>query len=329
MKKGIVIISNEKDNDATIVSEILKKRGEEVFRFDTQSYSQGKNYIELNNLGEECLRIGGQSVDLKTLKSVWYRKPGEILPQFKDLRDKTFASKELTELLEQIYFLAPQARWVNRPHSVRGALHKYHQLLVAEKLGFKTPRTCVTNSPKAAKNFIESCPSGSIYKTLYSTAMVLNYESDQMDPGGFDIPTSRIGPSHIPQLQSLPFTGGIFQEYIEKEYELRVTVIGDTVFAARINSQKNPEAVGKTDWRFGVQTKGAIETYILPEETTNLCRKLVKKYDLLFGAIDLIKTPGGQYVFLEVNPKGQWAWLEELTGDPYIETFADFLSEPS
>jgi glutathione synthase/RimK-type ligase-like ATP-grasp enzyme len=100
--------------------------------------------------------------------------------------------------------------------------------------------------------------------------------------------------------------------------------MGSTVFAARIDSQTNPDEVGRTDWRMG---QNIAMSYSLPDAVAEKCRTIVKEYGLAFGAIDLIKTPDGRYVFLELNPNGQWAWLEELTGDPYIETFVKLLSK--
>jgi glutathione synthase/RimK-type ligase-like ATP-grasp enzyme len=241
-----------------------------------------------------------------------------------DARERAFAKKELGELLEQLYLLAPRAQWVSRPQAIRNAGHKYPQLGKAKEFGFEVPRTAMTNSLELARSFIASCAQGAVYKTLYRPAMMLDYDADEDDPGTLIIPTTRLTEKDYLRLNSLPLTGGIFQEYIEKEYELRVTVMGSTVFAARIDSQTNPDEVGRTDWRMG---QNIAMSYSLPDAVAEKCRTIVKEYGLAFGAIDLIKTPDGRYVFLELNPNGQWAWLEELTGDPYIETFVKLLSK--
>jgi len=324
--KTILIFSNTTDGgDTGIIQKKLLEDGEDVFRFDTQPYARGEIRIGLSSPGDEIVEANGRTVSLADVKSVWYRRPGEVNPSAPDKRQQMFAKKELGELLEQLYYLAPQAHWVSRPQAIRNAGHKFPQLGVARGLGFEVPRTYATNSPELARRFIVSCASGAIYKTLYRPAMLVDYDTDDDDPKTLIIPTSRIMEADILRLDSLPLTGGIFQEYVEKEYELRVTVMGPTVFAARIDSQENPDEVGKVDWRMG---KNIGVSYKLPEPIAEKCRNIVKHYGLAFGTIDLIKTPDGRYVFLELNPNGQWAWLESLTGDPYIETFVRYLADP-
>ncbi len=326
MRGLILIITNENDGDANIIEKKLIDRGENVFRVDTQAYVRGDVSIALYEDGTSILEVGaGRELSLDEVGSVWFRKPGAIAPWLTDPREREFAKKELGELFSQLYMLAPQARWVNRPEAVDRANHKYPQLGAARRLGFEVPRTCMTNSPARARKFLQSCMNGAIYKTLYCPAIVNDYDNDAPDGGNLSVPTSRVTKERLTELDALPLTGGIFQEYIEKEYELRVTVMGDRIFAARINSQENPDQVGRVDWRFGEYTHDAAEAYTLPAPIAEKCRLLVKSYGLEFGAIDLIKTPDGRYVFLEINPNGQWAWLEELTGDPYIETFVSFL----
>jgi glutathione synthase/RimK-type ligase-like ATP-grasp enzyme len=84
-----------------------------------------------------------------------------------------------------------------------------------------------------------------------------------------------------------------------------VTVIGEKVFSAKINSQILNET--KIDWR---KKKMPFEKYELPKGISDKCILITKKLQLSFGAIDLIKKLNGEYVFLEINPNGQWAWLE-------------------
>ena len=101
----------------------------------------------------------------------------------------------------------------------------------------------------------------------------------------------------------------IVQRNIKKEYEIRVTVVNEAVFAAKVDSQSNADT--KYDWR---RKKLKFECYDLPESISSKCISLVKRLNLKFGAIDLIKDKSGQYIFLEINPNGQWAWIEMDTG---------------
>jgi glutathione synthase/RimK-type ligase-like ATP-grasp enzyme len=111
----------------------------------------------------------------------------------------------------------------------------------------------------------------------------------------------------------------IFQRYIDKRFELRITVVADQLFAAKIDSQANEEA--KHDWRRAIHS-GEYSPYELPNEIAEKCLRLVKEFGLQFGAIDMIVTPADEYVFLEVNPNGQYGWIETRTGLRISEAIA-------
>lgn len=115
----------------------------------------------------------------------------------------------------------------------------------------------------------------------------------------------------------------LFQEYVEKETEIRVTVIGGSVFAAEIDSQSSLE--GKDDWRKAGPGSLKTNPVQLPKSLSDKCLQIVKELGLNFGTIDLIKTPNGCYVFLELNPNGQWGWLEEATGESYTDALVQNL----
>jgi glutathione synthase/RimK-type ligase-like ATP-grasp enzyme len=101
----------------------------------------------------------------------------------------------------------------------------------------------------------------------------------------------------------------MFQEYIPKRVELRVTVIGDDVFVAEIEAPAT--GTGQVDWRdYGTEFQCRKAT--LPVDITERCLALVRSYNLNFSALDLLLTPDGRYVFLESNPNGQFIFIEEL-----------------
>ncbi|HTT93637.1 MAG TPA: hypothetical protein VMF55_03135 [Solirubrobacterales bacterium] len=114
----------------------------------------------------------------------------------------------------------------------------------------------------------------------------------------------------------------LLQAQVDKRLDIRVTVIGDRCFATEIESQVDPESV--VDWRHG-GTDLAHSPHELPDEIAGLCLDLCAGYGLRFGAIDLALRPDGGYSFFEVNPNGQWAWIEQLTGAPLSSALADLL----
>jgi glutathione synthase/RimK-type ligase-like ATP-grasp enzyme len=104
--------------------------------------------------------------------------------------------------------------------------------------------------------------------------------------------------------------------------ELRITIIGNRIFAAETESQSLPEA--RLDWRRGAFSLKwrAVD---LPEEISGKCLQLARRLGLAFGAIDMIVNPDGEYIFLEIHPSGQWLWIEEQTGLPLLDCFCEML----
>jgi glutathione synthase/RimK-type ligase-like ATP-grasp enzyme len=121
--------------------------------------------------------------------------------------------------------------------------------------------------------------------------------------------TNLVTPETLEDLHGLYLCPMIFQARVPKALELRVTVVGHQVFTAAVDSQIAAEA--RVDWR---RDQGPLcdawRPYALPTEVEEKLLRLLDHFRLNFGAIDLILTPGGQYVFLEVNPLGSFAWLE-------------------
>jgi glutathione synthase/RimK-type ligase-like ATP-grasp enzyme len=114
----------------------------------------------------------------------------------------------------------------------------------------------------------------------------------------------------------------IFQEYVPAVVDLRVTVVGDDIFAAGIHSQ---ETRYRVDFRIDMN-QASIEAHSLPGEVESCVRELIRRLGLVYGAIDMRLTPDGRYVFLEVNPAGQWLFIEGRTGQPITAAVARTLA---
>jgi glutathione synthase/RimK-type ligase-like ATP-grasp enzyme len=123
--------------------------------------------------------------------------------------------------------------------------------------------------------------------------------------------------------EAIRFGPVIVQEYVAKRVELRVTVVGRAVFAAEIHSQESNHA--RFDWRRYDLGSTRHEVHRLPAVVADRCVEIVGRLGLRYGAIDLILTPDGRYVFLEVNPTGQWLWIEKATGLPIGDALCDLL----
>ena len=175
----------------------------------------------------------------------------------------------------------------------------------------------VTNSPSEARRFIKNLKGDVIVKPLSG-----GFVPDDTNPTS--IFTNILKPKDMEHLNNVRYTPTLFQEYISKSVEIRTTVVGNKVFAAEIHSQLNPNSLH--DWRHDVLNIPH-KIHQLPEDIAQKCLALVRSFNLNFGAIDMILTPEDHYIFLELNPNGQWAWIEDLTGLPIAAALIDVLTD--
>jgi hypothetical protein len=134
--------------------------------------------------------------------------------------------------------------------------------------------------------------------------------------------TSRLTEDQLVEDDLLRNAPGIYQQIIPKAFELRITVMGRCVLAAKIDSQDTRG--GKLDWR-RVPEEVKAYPFDLPTDVTNLCFRLMDRLGIVFGCFDFIVTPDGDYIFLEVNEAGQFLFLEQETGLPLLDRFSDVL----
>lgn len=103
-------------------------------------------------------------------------------------------------------------------------------------------------------------------------------------------------------------------------------MVGDKVFACEIHSQENQRTID--DWRhYNFDDLKDVKHLVhkLPSEVQDKCIRMADHFGLNFATFDLVLTPDGKYVFLEMNPNGQWLWIEDLTGLPISEAITDLL----
>jgi glutathione synthase/RimK-type ligase-like ATP-grasp enzyme len=111
---------------------------------------------------------------------------------------------------------------------------------------------------------------------------------------------------------------------VPKRFDVRVTIVGRQVFAAAIDSQSDLSA--SIDWRLTDNPALPHHAVTLPESLTANLIRLMECLGLTFGAIDLVERPDGEFVFLEVNPSGQWLWLDRMLDLGISEAVADWLT---
>lgn len=247
-------------------------------------------------------------------KSVWFRRTK--LPKVEGLtgEETAYVLGEIDDFFTNLFSILP-AKWLSPPSAVYEAENKLLQLKTAQRLGFIVPETLVTNSKEELKEFYRMNDRDIIIKPIAQTRI------SHREDSAF-IFTNSVPQSLMEQIEEFDLIPCIFQKNILKDYEIRVTVVGEKVFAAAVYSQADDET--KVDWRR--KRLEFVET-TLPTEIEDLCVRLLKELNLRFGAIDLIKTPNGEYVFLEINPNGQWAWIENETGQKISDAIIEYLND--
>ena len=189
------------------------------------------------------------------------------------------------------------------------------QVRLAQSIGLAIPETLFTNDPMAIRSLMRRHGGQVVFKVL--TGVSWSEQESSWTPY-----TTMLQEEDLVEDFLLQATPGIYQALVEKNYELRITVMGEHVFAAKIRSQETLE--GKLDWRRAYDEL-IMEPYTLPSVVADLCRRLVRKLGLIFGCLDFVVTPAGEYVFLEVNEMGQFLFLERYTEMPLLDAFCEFL----
>lgn len=317
----ILILTADYDPHADVVTKKLKSRGLMYARFDTADFPL-RTIVNLNQNRDHIegwIQLPEGRLDLASIRTIWYRRPRpcKLDPSLSPEHSR-FARGECEHTLEGLWS-ALRCSWVSRPQKIREASRKIYQLTLAAALGLNTPRSLVTADPEEARVFFDACKGKMICKPLSNS--FIEYPEHRTGII-YTRPLTRTDLSKLPALRHSPC---LFQEYVPKQVELRITVIGAKVFAAEIHSQGSERT--RHDWRRYDFQNTPYYPHSLPPNVEQLCSRMVQELGLAFGAIDMILTPDGQYVFLEINPNGQWYWIEMLTGLPLCETFVDLLAD--
>ena len=317
----VLIITHSQDNESIpMVMQAIAERGGNAFRFDTDKFpTQVQLDIYYGKNERLILKDADQKLDLHEVSAVWYRRIA-IAAQIPTTMDAQLRQASVQESRVTIQGTIASIRGVHLdplPH-IRRADNKQLQLQVARELGLDTPRTLTTNNPIAVKQFAEECEQGMITKMLSSFAV---YDEQGREKVVFTNPVTAEDLEHLDGLRFCPMT---FQEKIPKALELRTTIVGKQIFTAAVDSQALETA--KYDWRReGLALIDAWQPYQLPQDVESKLLKLMAEFGLNYGAIDILLTPDNRHVFLEVNPVGEFFWLERCPGLPISQAIAEVL----
>ena len=307
----IGIVSHNNDLHATTVRAHLHDLGAEVALIDTAELPNRLAVTAWTRPGNWSAEWGLNGIDVNDLRVMWWRRPQpyEPSPEVIANQDRMFVVGECDAAVSGLWSCLG-AVWVNDPDRDAAASHKMWQLKIASKIGLRVPRTCMTNSPERARQFLADESGAVIYKAFSATPETWRE-------------TRVVSETEITQLDQVRLAPLIFQEAIAGGCDLRVTVVGDRLFPAQIVAPANGY---EYDFRL-YTTQSSITPVELPDEINERLLELMRRLQLWYGAIDLRRAPNGDYVFLEINPAGQWLFVEYATGQPISTALAGLLND--
>jgi glutathione synthase/RimK-type ligase-like ATP-grasp enzyme len=302
----ILILTEKNDAHANALIKKLDEDNIPYFRLDLDTKSLEKTIITFKNKLWTINTAVGE-VALDKVKCIWNRRTFVQLMLNEQNKDYKFNiwKNEWNKTLLGMYFYLKDVKWLNYYRKNHKAENKYFQLQVAEDVGFKVPDYLLSNNKKEILEF------GKKHDKI--VLKLLNqefYKIANRQYVGFYV-------NVIPYEKLLEFCeeeeNPIFlQKYIEKDYEVRYTIVGDEHLVCKIDSQKSD--IAKTDWRRYDLANTPHSIITPPNDVKNKVQILMKEFDLIFGALDFIVAKDGSWYFLEINPSGQYLWIEDLTG---------------
>jgi len=310
----LLIITNKDDLTADFLITRLIELKKPYFRLNSEDLTKAEFCFSTNNSSiVRALSVSGKEADFQSVNCVWYRRKLFVNPSEAIVPDqRRFVAGEMINLIEGIV-ADPSVLWVNPIDSVQLAERKVYQLRLAQQLGFKTPDTLISNNPEKLRLFFNKNNGNIICKPIFHGLFVSNNERAA-------VYTHRVKVDELNNDIQLTSCPTLLQQEIPKGTDIRATFIGEEVFSVEIYSDTSKPL----DWRC-LKESVLYRLYELSDNVCNACKAMMKTMGLTFGAFDFVKTEDGQLYFLEINPTGEWAWLEKEMGfqmrDAFIRLF--------
>lgn len=291
----VLLISNRFDFSTDFIAIELSNQGIDFIRINRDEL---KDYwIEFDPITPELKAKYNEysfTISVNRLKSIYYRAPTFLRDIFQEgLSEEEQLIRTQWAAFVRSLCVFENVKWLNNPTDIYKAEIKPYQLFIANKLGIKIPKTTVTNV---------SFNSDFEYQAIKSidTAIVSIGENE-----GFVY--TEIYKKN--ELEVVKYTSPFFiQQGLVPKIDIRVTVVENDVIAIKITSDKEIDE----DWR-RYKDELTYSIFELPKAVHDFCINYTKKLNLNFGAIDLVLYDN-EYYFIEINPTGEWSWLQKNTG---------------
>lgn len=319
----LAVLTTAHDESFFPLRDAIAARGGRLLRFDTDRYPMDYA-LDVRPVGgcwTGTLTLpDGEAVDLQSLRSLWLKQldPAAALPR--DLPPDVGSACRRESAAALVGVLANLGvPIVDPPAVVITAENKPRQLAIAQSEGVAIPTTLLTNLAASARS-MSSAHGPLITKLLHAGPI-------KGRSGRVTMATSAVEPDDLAALEDahLTMAPSLFQARLEKSVEARALVVGDRVLTATVDAQQTDGAT--VDWRQGYgELRDAFTPIELPSGFAAALVRIAKRLGLTYGAVDLILTPDDEWVFLEINPVGDWGWLHAC-GVPVADALAELLLE--
>ncbi len=302
----IIIFSNSLDVTADYVCSRLEQSQLQYVRLNTDQLTEKAELLYKCNVFS--LDLDRQILKLDDINCVWCRRPQSLRPQRKLSLEKGEQAHTISEWNAAIEgFLAhiPVDSWINHPGNNALAMSKLEQLSRANKIGFKIPDTLVTQSFEEIIQFWKECKGSLIVKPIsHGYIERHNPKEDTL------IFTSQVTLEQLSNNQDLlSLCPTLFQKKVEKKFDVRINIVDEEVIAVAIYASDQIK-LQTIDIRRNNMKNVRYELIDLPFFIRNKVLELCHSYKLRFAAVDMAFTKESDWIFFEINPNGQWAWLD-------------------
>ena len=320
----ILIISASWDAHPAKIHKAILDKHQDCKIFFTDEYSS-RNYIKYFQNKIQII-INSEPVNIGDITSVFVRHPFEWaynpvkVNDDRNYLEHELRRKEVNDIVKSLIHECERRKIFviyNFENPIEFKLSNY---LRAKEIGFNLPYTIISNEKNTFLG-LKNSEKEFIIKPFVSRTYFKNraISKEIMPIKGKDLYKK------FSSITSVPYPLQI-QERIDKQLDLRITIAGKQVFTCALYSQENPLTTldsGKTLFE-----NLRHESYQLPKEVENLCFELCRRNNLNHAAIDMALDKNGKYVFFELNPYGEYLWIEEKTGLPISEGMANLLMYP-
>lgn len=323
----ILVVTSKDDLTSDYLIQRIVERGLSVFRFNTEDLLTAFDIRISMTLGGADFTLWDKTRNARLCSSditgAYFRKPKHPTADWELPEDeRAFCERELSETLRSLWRLVPRERWLNSPENLFLASNKVKQLEIARQVGFRIPSTLISSRSSDLLEFANRNRDDLIAKSVKNGVLV---DGSNVN---FILTTIVASTDYAAIAACETMVPTTIQPRLHKKCDLRITVVGNSVFSVAIHSQEHASTA--VDWRsWGTVTEvDLVQTaFPLPKVVADNCIEINRRFGLNFSCIDMVLTSEGDFYFLEINANGQWAWIEEITHLPIRDAIIDCLLE--